>query len=43
VDETVELQEFQHWHKNAHHEGGEKGNDSEEEGDDEPRGQRVGC
>lgn len=44
VEETVEMQDYKEFHRNAHHGGGDKGNDSEEEdGDDQPGGQRIGC
>lgn len=45
VDETVEMKQFEEYHKNTHHGGGTSGNDSEEEDDDDshPGGQRIGC
>lgn len=46
VDETVEMKKFEEYHKNVHHGGGDRGQDSEEEDDDEGHGhggQRVGC
>jgi len=45
TDEVVEMKKFEEFHKNLHHGGGDKGNDSEEEEDDEGHGhgQRVGC
>jgi len=46
VDEVVEMKKFEEYHRNLHHGGGDKGNDSEGEEDDEGHGhggQRVGC
>ena len=42
--ETVQMVSYQEQHRNAHHGGGDKGNDSEEDEDDgHPHGQRIGC
>ena len=44
ADETVEMQEYKDWHKNAHHGGGDKGNESDEDDEDgHGHGQRIGC
>jgi len=37
VAETCSMQPLKDEHKNAHHEGGQKGNGSDEEEDDDPR------
>lgn len=44
VSETCTLKQFEEFHRNTHHQGGNEGNDSEEDEDDgHPHGQRVGC
>lgn len=46
IAETLEMKNFEEYHKNVHAGGGAHGNDSEEEEDDEGHGhggQRVGC
>lgn len=43
ADEECFLQEFKEWHKNTHHGGGDRGNESDEENGDESHGQRIGC
>lgn len=46
VSEKVFLKKFEEHHKNTHAQGGTRGNDSEEEGEDEEgggQGQKVGC
>lgn len=46
VTETVEMKNFEEYHRNTHVGGGARGNDSEEEEDDEGHshgGQKVGC
>ena len=44
TQETVKLIKFKEYHRNTHHEGGNEGNDSEGDDEDDPRGgQRVRC
>ena len=45
ADETVEMKQFEEFHRNTHHGGGTAGNESEEDEDDGHghHGQRVGC
>ena len=42
VAETCKLIAFHESHKNSHHEGGQEGNNSDEEGDDGHKGQGPG-
>lgn len=35
VAETVTLQPYKEWHRNQHHEGGDRGNGSDEEMEDD--------
>jgi hypothetical protein len=44
VSETCPLIEYKEFHRNTHHEGGNEGNNSEGEEDQEEKGgQRVKC
>jgi hypothetical protein len=42
VAETVQIKAFKEEHRNAHHEGGNEGNNSDEEMGDDAHGQRGG-
>lgn len=42
VAETVPLTPYKEYHRNQHHEGGDRGNNSDEDMEDEGHGQRGG-